>query len=382
MKKNVVITALTLLITMTSFIGFSQNTKDLTDKEVRDFVTNNYKNQVGYKKAVKGYYDDQSKELVGWGNISWKNKPWKNEFEYNEDGSYKDDGSLFYEDSITVNIHDVYLMGEHANVMGTAMWYISGVITTYRNFSCVVKRENGSIKYIRWTHADNADLARNIIWPTTKIEGGLSAYNKMRDAMMDFNNEKALAISDSLVKKDANWATAHLGQLQYYTLKRNKAKLSECYNNAIAKLEGASRAEKELIFCFNPTNDVQTIVFHLDKALIFATDDPFLRLWRCYYEKDNKMALDMIMPTWNRFPEMAGINNSMAYRYMNDGQMDKAKQHLDIYLRVYPNSANAHDTYGDYYVKLGDKTKAKSMFLKAYELDKTYTVSKDKAAKL
>jgi tetratricopeptide (TPR) repeat protein len=204
----------------------------------------------------------------------------------------------------------------------------------------------------------------------------------MRDAMMDFNNEKALAISDSLVKKDVNWATAHLGQLQYYTLKKNKAKISECYNNAIAKLEGSSRAEKELIFCFNPTNDVQTIVFHLDKALIFATDDPFLRLWRCYYEKDNKMALDMIMPTWNRFPEMAGINNSMAYRYMNDGQMDKAKQHLEIYLRVYPNSANAHDTYGDYYVKLGDKTKAKAMFLKAYELDKTYTVSKDKAAKL
>ena len=77
MKKNVVITALTLLITMTSFIGFSQNAKDLTDKEVRDFVTNNYKNQVGYKKAVKGYYDDQSKELVGWGSIGWKNKPWK-----------------------------------------------------------------------------------------------------------------------------------------------------------------------------------------------------------------------------------------------------------------------------------------------------------------
>ena len=55
---------------------------------------------MGYKKAVKGYYDDQSKELVGWGSISWKNKPWKNEFEYNEDGSYKDDGSLFYEDSV------------------------------------------------------------------------------------------------------------------------------------------------------------------------------------------------------------------------------------------------------------------------------------------
>ena len=382
MKKTITIAAIALLMTMTSFIGFSQNAKDLTEKEVRTFVTNDLKNQIGYKKAVKGYYDAASKNVVLWGGISWKNKPAKFEMEYNKDGSYKDDGSLFYEDSINVTIHDVYLMGSHANVMGTAKWYISGVNTTYRNFSCVVKRENGSIKYIRWTHADNSDLASNFIWPSTKLEGGLDAYSVMRDAMMDLNNEKALKISDSLVKKDAKWATAHLGQLQYYFMKGDDAKLSECYNIAVTKLEGASRAEKELIFCYNPTNDAQTIMFHLDKALVFASDDPQVRSFRAYYEKNNKIAIDMLMPAWKRFPENGGVNNMMGYKYMDDGQMEKAKQHFEIYLRVYPKSANAHDSYGDYYAKAGDKVKAKEMFLKAYELDKTFTTSKEKADKL
>jgi tetratricopeptide (TPR) repeat protein len=382
MKKTITIAAIALLMTMTSFIGFSQNAKDLTEKEVRTFVTNHIENQIGYKKAVKGYYDAASKNVVLWGGISWKNKPSKFEMEYNKDGSYKDDGSLFYEDSINVTIHDVYLMGSHANVMGTAKWYISGVNTTYRNFSCVVKRENGSIKYIRWTHADNSDLASNFIWPSTKLEGGIDAYSAMRDAMMDLNNEKALKISDSLVKKDPKWATAHLGQLQYYFMKGDGAKLSECYNIAVTKLEGASRAEKEIIFCYNPTNDAQTIMFHLDKALVFASDDPQVRAFRAWYEKNNKIAIDMLMPAWKRFPENGGVNNLMGYKYMDDGQMEKAKQHFEIYLRVYPKSANAHDSYGDYYSKAGDKVKAKEMFLKAYEIDKTFTKSKEKADKL
>ena len=67
---------------------------------------------------------------------------------------------------------------------------------------------------------------------------------------------------------------------------------------------------------------------------------------------------------------------------MENGQMEKAKAHFEIYLRVYPKEANAHDSFGDYYLKAGDNVKAKEMFLKAYSLDNTFTVSKEKADKL
>ncbi|MBT7034194.1 MAG: hypothetical protein HN972_02930, partial [Flavobacteriales bacterium] len=43
---------------------------------------------------------------------------------------------------------------------------------------------------------------------------------------------------------------------------------------------------------------------------------------------------------------------------------------------------NAFDSYGDYYEKAGDLEKAKEMYMKAYELDNTWTVSKEKAEAL
>ena len=62
--------------------------------------------------------------------------------------------------------------------------------------------------------------------------------------------------------------------------------------------------------------------------------------------------------------------------------MEKAKQHFEIYLRSHPKTANAYDSYGDYYAKLGDKLKAIEMYLKAYVLNNEFTQSKKKAEKL
>ena len=67
---------------------------------------------------------------------------------------------------------------------------------------------------------------------------------------------------------------------------------------------------------------------------------------------------------------------------MDEEKMDQAKQHFEIYLRVHPEVANAYDSYGDYYLKAGDKVKAKAMFLKAYSIDNTFTASKEKSEKL
>jgi Tfp pilus assembly protein PilF len=72
----------------------------------------------------------------------------------------------------------------------------------------------------------------------------------------------------------------------------------------------------------------------------------------------------------------------LGYKYMADGQMDKAKTHFEIYMRVYPTTPNAYDYMGDYYVEAGDKTKAQEMYMKAYELDKSWEKSKKKADKL
>jgi tetratricopeptide (TPR) repeat protein len=374
MKKNSAIWALALLITMTSFIGSSQNAKDITEKEVRTFVTNSLKNQVGYEAAVKGYYEALSKNLVYWFNPVWKNKP----VQYKGPGI--DNGSSFYEDSVQAIIYDVLLMGDYANVMGNAKSYVAGAITTDRNFSCVVTREDGKLKYIRFMGTDHSVLASNFLWPTVAVKSHEDAYFDMRDAMLNLENDKALKISDSLVSLDGSWALAHLGQLQNYYMTDNQEKFNESYNQAVSKLGNATLAEKHVILSYN-THDVEVTKYHLEQALIYAADDRFIRVYLAYAEQDAKKAIQILLPSWNRFPENGSVNNMLGYKYMADGQMDKAKMHFEIYLRIYPTNPNAYDSMGDYYAGAGDKVNAKAMYMKAYTLDNSWLTSKNKADK-
>jgi tetratricopeptide (TPR) repeat protein len=369
--KKILIMCLFAAMTAT---GFGQKNA-LTEKEVRTFVINNITSQVGYEAAVKGYYKALSKNLVYWFNPVWKNKP----VQYKGPGI--DNGSNFYEDSVQAIIYDVLLMGDYANVMGTAQSYVAGAITTDRNFSCVVTREDGEMKYIRFMAADHSVLASNYLWPSVAVKSHEDAYFDMREAMMNLENDRALKMSDSLVSLDGSWALAHLGQLQNYYMTDNQEKFNESYNQAVSKLGNATLAEKHVILSYN-THDVEVTKYHLEQALIYAADDRFIRVYLAYAEQDAKKAIQILLPSWNRFPENGSVNNMLGYKYMADGQMDKAKMHFEIYLRIYPTNPNAYDSMGDYYAGAGDKVNAKAMYLKAYTLDNSWLTSKNKADKL
>ena len=215
--KNILfsLTALTLLMWGCNQAGSSS----LTEDSVREFAISQIENQVGYDDAVEGFLAGLSEDLVIWSNPVWKNTPRKSSFS-------NVDGSGFYEDSIQVVLHDVYMMGDYANVMGTIKWYIAGVNTTYRKFSGIVTaNEDEQLQWSRWVGIDNSELAWGFLWPSNTIEGGLQPYNEMRNAMMNLDNVRAKELSDSLVEADPSWATAHLGQLHYYWMNNDKENL-------------------------------------------------------------------------------------------------------------------------------------------------------------
>jgi len=346
----------------------------LSEDEVRAFATSHIENQVGYAAAVEGYYAGAASDLKVWSNPVWKNVP--RDFVVDEN----DDGSLFYEDSIKVTLHDVYLMGGHANVMGTIQWYIAGVNTTYRNFSGIVTEEGGQLKWSRFVAVDNQTLSKGFLWPSTELEGGMSAYGEMRSAMMNLEFERAKAISDSLVAADPNWATAHLGQLQYHWVKRDVESLNATRAIAESKLEGASRAEAHFIKSYTTDRDAGD--HHLEQALIFAPADPMVRVWYAWGQEDPERAIDIMKIAWDRLPEQGGVNNMMGYKYMAAGNMEKAKQHFEIFVRANADVANAYDSYGEYYLTVGDTAMAKEMYMKAYETNNNWTASKERADEL
>ena len=363
-----------VILAISGLTVVSCNKPPLSEEGVRSFAVSHIENQVGYADAVESFYAGASSELKVWTNPAWKNKP--ADFVFDDDN----DGSNFYEDSINVTLHDVYLMGQHANVMGTIEYYIAGVNTIHRNFSGIITKEDGKMKWSRFVGVDHQTLSKGFLWPSTDMEGGMNAYGQMRIAMMNLEFEKAKNISDSLVEADPSWATAHLGQLQYHWVNRDIESLNATRELAETKLEGASRAEAHFIKSY--TTDRELGNYHLEQTLIFAPADPMVRVWYAWGQEDAERAVDILEIAWNRLPEQGGVNNMLGYKYMAAGDLDKAKQHFEIFVRANADVPNAYDSYGEYYLTVGDTAMAKQMYMKAYELNNNWTASKERAEAL
>jgi tetratricopeptide (TPR) repeat protein len=368
-NKYLLISSLMIL----SLISCKQNNK-LNEDNIKDFVSKFFESQAGENMSTDDYNNSAGKDLMAWDNPSWRSSPVKFDVSNTKE-------EWFYEDSITFKIHDIYVINDNANVMGTAKWYSAGIETFYQNFSGIVGMENGKLVWKRHMGVWNNTLAKDFLWPSSKVEGSLNAYNKMRSHMMNLENEKALSLSDSLVKVDSTWATAHLGQLHYYSMNNDLDKKTEAYNLAMSKLETASIGESLFIKSYNPDTTVDTRAL-LRLAFLHAPNDPMIRTWYAWGEKDVDVALDILKKGLNRMPDNTGLNNMIGYKLMNKGDMEQAGKHFALNVASSPKVANAHDSYGDYLLKLGNKKEAKNSFLKAYEIDNSFIVSKEKADKI
>ena len=358
---------------MLNFISCSEN-KSLNEDNIKVFVSKFFESQAGENMSIDDYNNSAGKDLIIWGNPSWKSSP--KEFDIS---NTKED--WFYEDSINYEIHDIYMINENANLMGTAKWYCAGIETYYQNFSAIVGMENGKLVWKRYMGVWNHSLAKDFLWPSSKIEGSLDAYNKMRGYMMNLENDKALSLSDSLVKVDSTWASAHLGQLHYYSMNNDLNKKTEAFNLAMSKLETASIGESYFIKSYNPDTNVDTRAL-LRLAFLHAPNDAMIRTWYAWGEKDVDVAIDILKKGLNRLPDNIGLNNMIGYKLMSKGDMEQARKHFALNVASNPKVANVHDSFGDYLFKIGNKKEAKKSFLKAYEIDNNFTRSKEKADKI
>ncbi|KPL21232.1 MAG: hypothetical protein AMS23_09605 [Bacteroides sp. SM1_62] len=77
----------------------------------------------------------------------------------------------------------------------------------------------------------------------------------------------------------------------------------------------------------------------------------------------------------------ANVFNMLGYTYMAMGQFDDAAEALDKYRALKPEEPNPYDSKGDYYMAIEEYGKAYESFMKAVEIDSTWTGSLRKANK-
>lgn len=63
------------------------------------------------------------------------------------------------------------------------------------------------------------------------------------------------------------------------------------------------------------------------------------------------------------------------------GESDSAAAALDMYIELKPDHPNPYDSKGDYFMKLEDYKSAHKSYMKAIEIDSTWTLSAKKAKK-
>ena len=281
----------------------------------------------------------------------------------------------FYEDSANVEVSNIEVFGNVASVYGNVSWYMSGEKTSRAGFHSIIGMQMGKLVFKRhaWMNWNMNRAANSFVWPSTEVEGALSMYNSMRYAMANLRNNDALAYSDSLVELDPNLAVAHMGKLHYLFLNGKTDELISLMNEIKPKLDGASLAEKYYLETYAPVSNRTERLEKYEKALLYAGNDPLLRGWYAYFLEDLDERIENAKIGLKRFPESSLLNNMMGYFMKDKGDLEAAKNHINIYITAHPDEPNAYDSMGDMLLASGDTIQAKEMFLKAYEISRNLT---------
>ena len=347
---------------------FSACNSSLNEKKVEEFVVNHFEtineSPVAVVQAIKDNISD-SVMMFNFSNGYIGRPEWIND-------NSKIKTEWFYEDSVNVDIKSVEVFGNVASVYGTVAWFMSGEKTSRAGFHSIIGKEMGKLVFKRHSFMNwNMNRASNsFVWPSTDVEGALTMYNNMRYAMANLRNNDALAYSDSLVKLDPNLAVAHMGKIHYLYLNGKRDEIISLMNEVKPKLDGASIAEKLYFDTYSPVSNRAERIAKYEKALLYAANDPLLRGWYAYYLEDMDEKIENVKIGLKRFPENSLLNNMMGYFMMEKGDLEAAKNHINIYMTAHPEEPNAYDSMGDILLASGDTLQAKEMFSKAYEMSR------------
>ena len=350
---------------------FSACNSSLDENKVETFVVNHFTSANESSEKVVMAMTNNIGDSVMLYNLSngWIGRP-----EWVNDNS-KIKTEWFYEDSVNVEVSNIEVFGNVASVYGNVSWYMSGEKTSRAGFHSIIGMQMGKLVFKRhaWMNWNMNRAANSFVWPSTEVEGALSMYNSMRYAMANLRNNDALAYSDSLVELDPNLAVAHMGKLHYLFLNGKRDEVISLMNEIKPKLEGASLAEKYYLETYAPVSNRTERLEKYEKALLYAANDPLLRGWYAYFLEDLDERIENAKIGLKRFPESSLLNNMMGYFMKDKGDLEAAKNHINIYITAHPDEPNAYDSMGDMLLASGDTLQAKEMFLKAYEMSRNLT---------
>ena len=206
-------------------------------------------------------------------------------------------------------------------------------------------------------------------------ETGMIAFDQLKWKLAWKNLEFA-------VNEDPDFFMAHFWL--YFISSIESKKVAEHTLQVDAPL---NEAEKQIKTAFKYLVDGQNekVVEHLRMAIDLYPHDPavykILYLLQFQFLKDMEGAVATIQQSIEKQPNYAFAYNHLGYALMDLEELDRAEEAFNNYIKLAPNIANSYDSKGDFYMNSEQYEKAYESYMKAFEIDSGFAVSKKKAMK-
>jgi len=226
------------------------------------------------------------------------------------------------------------------------------------------------------------DEAVKVMPVTTDSELALKFYETGMLAFDQVKLELAFHNLELAVREDPNFFMAYFW---LYFMSGNGSK--KIANEALMAESDLNEGEKQIKTAFKYLLDGQDekVVEHIQMAIDLYPYDPhvhkILYILQFQYIKDVQSAVESCQRAIEACPEYALAYNQLGYAFMDLDRFDEAEKAFDNYIRLSPNTANPYDSKGDFYMATRQFDLAYQSYMKAYEIDPTFSVSQKKALK-
>ncbi len=215
----------------------------------------------------------------------------------------------------------------------------------------------------------DSELAREL------YETGLVAYDQFKGELAWHNFQYA-------IREDPDFFMAHYW-MYFMTSEKSKEIAEDVFQSDVDLTEGEELIKTSLKYLMDGQNE--KVVEVLKRVVDLYPKDPhvhkILYLLQLRYLKDNEGAIKSMERTVEEVPGYAPVYNFLGYAHMYIGEYEMAEQAFDTYIRLAPTQANPYDSKGDYFMETKQFEEAYNSYMKAYEIDSGFDISKKKALK-
>ncbi len=237
-----------------------------------------------------------------------------------------------------------------------------------------------------WVVACSTSVRDEKIPVTTGSENARLLYDKADAFFEKVYIPQAVNLLEEALAQDPNFFMAAYDLATYHMYFEDKGAFIKYARQAVHSEITLSKGENLLKGALQKLlEDQKTDVTEIGKELIkLYPHDPEAYFQLSFYQQiigDYQGQVATLMKAAEIKEDPANVFNMLGYAYMAMEQYEDAAEVLDKYLYLKPDEPNPYDSKGDYYMAIEDYGKAYESFLKAVEMDSTWTGSIRKANK-